>query len=174
LSEVAEIGTGSHNTNEELASGQYPFFVRSQEIRYINSFDFDETAIITSGDGVGVGKVFHFVTGKYSLHQRAYRVRIVDAALDPKFVFYFMRSGFRAYMTMTAVHSSVTSVRRPMLEKYRVPIPALDEQKRIVAILDDFEALVNDLSIGLPAELKARRQQYEYYRDRLLTFRETA
>ncbi len=48
----------------------------------------------------------------------------------------------------------------------------LDEQERIVTILDKFDALVNDLSIGLPAELKARRQQYEYYRDRLLTFEE--
>jgi type I restriction enzyme S subunit len=56
----------------------------------------------------------------------------------------------------------------------RVPIPSLNEQARIVAILDKFDALVNDLSSGLPAEIKARRQQYEHYRDRLLTFREAA
>ena len=55
-----------------------------------------------------------------------------------------------------------------------IPVPSLDEQKRIVAILDKFDALVNDLSAGLPAELNARRKQYEYYRDRLLTFKELA
>lgn len=53
---------------------------------------------------------------------------------------------------------------------YKVPIPPLPEQERIVAILDKFDALVNDLSSGLPAEIAARRKQYEYYRDRLLTF----
>jgi type I restriction enzyme S subunit len=55
-----------------------------------------------------------------------------------------------------------------------VPIPTLDRQRSIAAALDNFEALVNDLSIGLPAELAARRKQYEYYRDRLLTFEEVA
>lgn len=58
--------------------------------------------------------------------------------------------------------------------KYEIAVPALDEQERIVSILDKFDALVNDLSSGLPAELKARRQQYEHYRDRLLTFKEAA
>lgn len=50
----------------------------------------------------------------------------------------------------------------------------IEEQERIVSILDKFDTLVNDLSSGLPAEIKARRQQYEHYRDRLLTFREAA
>ena len=61
-----------------------------------------------------------------------------------------------------------------MFLRYPVAVPPLEEQERIVAILDKFDALVNDLSNGLPAELKARRQQYEYYCDRLLTFSETA
>lgn len=54
--------------------------------------------------------------------------------------------------------------------KYKIPIPPIAEQQRIVSILDRFDALVNDISIGLPAELAARRKQYEYYRNRLLTF----
>jgi type I restriction enzyme S subunit len=57
-----------------------------------------------------------------------------------------------------------------VLKNLQIPIPPLSEQERIVAILDKFEALVNDISQGLPAEIEARRKQYEYYRNRLLTF----
>ena len=56
------------------------------------------------------------------------------------------------------------------VKKIKIPIPTHDEQHRIVAILDKFDALVNDISVGLPAELNARRKQYEYYRNKLLTF----
>jgi type I restriction enzyme S subunit len=57
-----------------------------------------------------------------------------------------------------------------MVAKYKIPVPSLEMQKRIVTILDRFDALCNDLTIGLPAEIEARRKQYEYYRDKLLTF----
>lgn len=60
------------------------------------------------------------------------------------------------------------------LGKIRIPIPSLGQQRGIVEQLDAFDALVNDLSIGLPSELNARRKQYEYYRDKLLTFKELA
>ena len=60
------------------------------------------------------------------------------------------------------------------LEKVRVPVPALDEQERIVSILDRFDALCNDLTSGLPAEIEARKKQYEYYRDKLLSFKKKA
>lgn len=59
-----------------------------------------------------------------------------------------------------------------MLSKYKIPIPTLAEQGRIVAILDKFSAICNDLTSGLPAEIIARQKQYEYYRDKLLTFKE--
>lgn len=172
LSEIADIGTGSSNTNEELEVGDYPFFVRSQEVRRKNTFEYDETAIITSGDGVGVGKIFHFVDGKYALHQRAYRIHITDERMLPKFCFYYMKSTFLPYIEKTSFRSSVTSIRRPMLNDFPVPIPPLGEQERIVEILDRFDALCNEITIGLPAEIEARRKQYEYYRDKLLTFKE--
>jgi type I restriction enzyme S subunit len=60
------------------------------------------------------------------------------------------------------------------LAAWPVSVPPLTEQKRIVEVIDKFDALVNDPSVGLPAELTARRQQYEYYRDKLLTFEEAA
>ena len=59
-----------------------------------------------------------------------------------------------------------------VMARIKVPVPPLEEQERIVAILDHFDALCNDITSGLPAEIEARRRQYEYYRDKLLTFRE--
>lgn len=172
LSQIADIGTGNSNTNEELEDGKYPFFVRSQEVRRKNTFEYDETAIITSGDGVGVGKIFHYVEGKYALHQRAYRIHITDERVEPKFYFYYMKSSFLSYIEKASFHSSVTSIRRPMLNNFPVPIPSIEEQHRIVSILDRFDALCNDLTSGLPVEIEARRKQYEYYRDKLLSFKE--
>ena len=58
------------------------------------------------------------------------------------------------------------------ISKTKIPVPSLAEQERIVAILDRFDSLCNDISSGLPAEIEARRKQYEYYRDKLLTFKE--
>jgi len=56
------------------------------------------------------------------------------------------------------------------IKKAKIPVPSLEEQERIIKILDHFDALVNDISVGLPAEIKARREQYEYYRGKLLAF----
>ena len=172
LGDIADIGTGNGNTNEGLDTGKYPFFVRSQDIKYKNEYDFDETAIITSGDGVGVGKIFHFVSGKYALHQRAYRVHIISDNVLPKYFFYYFKNSFLTYISKASFHSSVTSIRRPMMINFPVPVPPLEVQQRIVGILDRFDVLCNDISSGLPAEIEARQKQYEYYRDKLLTFKE--
>lgn len=67
-------------------------------------------------------------------------------------------------------NGGIPQLTAPQLKKVKIPVPPLSEQERIVAILDKFDALVNDLSSGLPAEIAARRKQYEYYRDQLLTF----
>jgi type I restriction enzyme S subunit len=171
LGEVAEIGTGSHDTQDAIEDGDYIFYARGREPLKLNVFDFDETAIITAGDGAGVGKVFHYAQGKYALHQRAYRI-VPGELMDPRFVYHCVASHFYAYIQKASVSSSVTSLRRPMFLNFPMPVPPLAEQERIVAILDKFDALVNDLSSGLPAEIKARRQQYEHYRDKLLSFAE--
>ncbi len=173
LEEIADIGTGSSNTNEGLEEGLYPFFVRSQEPLRKNEYEYDETAIITAGDGVGVGKVFHYVEGKYALHQRAYRIHINTTEVLPRYYYHYMRSAFLPYIQKSMFQGSVASIRRPMLNAFPVPVPSLDVQKRLVNVLDNFETICTDLDIGLPAEIEARQKQYEYYRDLLLTFAET-
>ena len=80
-----------------------------------------------------------------------------------------MVNTFGKYILKNAVHASVTSIRRHMLDNFPVPVPHLAEQERIVAILDRFDILVKDITKG--AEIAARKQQYEHYRDKLLTFK---
>jgi type I restriction enzyme S subunit len=103
------------------------------------------------------------------------RITVKKDVLLPGFYWHFAQS--TSYWTQA--EKLVSRAGQPQfnanaLKRIRLPVPTLDDQRRIVAILDKFDALVNDLSIGLPAELQARRRQYEYYRDRLLTFREAA
>ena len=172
LGEIAEIGTGNSNTNEGLSEGLYPFFVRSGTPLYKNEFEYDETAIITAGDGVGVGKVFHYIEGKYARHQRAYRIHIVSSEVIPKFFYYHMRTRFFDYIEKTMYKGSVASIRRPMLNNFPVPIQPLPVQNEIARILDSLTELTTNLISELETEIAARKKQYEYYRDKLLTFEE--
>ena len=172
LGELAHIATGGRNTSDAVENGTYPFYVRSQVPLSLNEYDFDESAVLTAGDGVGVGKVFHHVEGKYALHQRAYRLVPNQELLSSRYLYHVMVSQFGRYLESTVFHSSVTSVRKPMLERFPVAVPPMEEQDRVADVLDRFNALVNDITSGLPAEIAARRAQYEHYRDRLLSFPE--
>ena len=169
LGEVAVIGTGTHNTQDALDEGEYIFYARGREPLKLDVFDFDETAIITAGDGAGVGKVFHYAKGKYALHQRAYRI-VPGILIEPRFLYHYIMSYFYRYIQKVSVSSSVASLRRPMLLNFQIPILPLTEQERIVTILDKFDTLITSLTEGLPREIELRQQQYEYYRELLLNF----
>ena len=73
IKDIAQVGTGSSNGNEADEDGKYPFFVRSQIVKSKNDFEYDEEAIIIPGEG-GIGDIFHYINGKYALHQRVYRI----------------------------------------------------------------------------------------------------
>ena len=75
-------------------------------------------------------------------------------------------------LTFKVPTSGIPQLTVPMVSKYKIPVPSLDEQERIVKILDKFDALTTDITTGLPAEIAARQKQYEHYRDKLLTFKE--
>ena len=97
------------------------------------------------------------------------------AAITPKFLYYTLASDdFFAYGMQHAKGAKMPRGDKAAILRYPVAIPAKEEQNRIVATLDKFDALVNDLSSGLPAEINARRKQYEHYRDKLLTFKQAA
>ena len=161
LGEVADIGTGSSNRQDESENGKYPFYVRSKNILKSDTYQFDETAIVVPGEG-GIGDIFHFVEGKYALHQRAYRIHVHNKELLPIFLYYVMTCHFKKYIISKSVGATATSIRKPMLEKFSIPIPPLAVQKEIARILDRFTALTSELTL--------RQKQYQHYRDKLLTF----
>lgn len=170
LGEVAEIGTGKSNRQDEAEDGLYPFYVRSKNILRSSTYQFDETAIIIPGEG-GIGDIFHYTEGKYALHQRAYRIKVnTENELFPKFLFYYMTNAFKQFILARCVGATATSIRKPMLADFPIPLPPLSEQRRIVDILDRFDTLTNSISEGLPKEIALRRKQYAYYRDALLSF----
>lgn len=91
----------------------------------------------------------------------------------PKYLYFAITTtSFDVFVELNQKGASYPAISNAKLKSYTIIIPSLDEQERIVATLSKFDKLANDLSFGLPAEIKARRQQYEYYRNKLLTFKE--
>jgi len=106
--------------------------------------------------------------GDVAIHDDCFAYR---HSMNPKYVsYYFQTESFHSEKAQYVARAKVKRISGESLAKLRIPVPPRGEQDRIVAILDSFDALVNNLSVGLPAELAARRKQYEHYRDRLLTF----
>lgn len=108
LSKMAEIGTGSSDRKDATESGKYPFYVRSKDILKINEYEYDETAIVIPGEG-GIGEIFHYVEGKYALHQRAYRIHVFDNKLNTRYLYHYMFSLFKSFILKKAVSATVTS-----------------------------------------------------------------
>ena len=163
LGDLCEIGTGSNNREDACENGSYPFFVRSKEVLRINTYLFDEEAILIPGEG-GVGEIFHYIKGKYGLHQRTYRVHPKSNDVIGKFIYYYLFENFGQYINRKSFKSTATSIRKPMLIDFLIPIASFDEQKRIVGILDTFTDSIENLK----QQIAQRRKQYEFYRDQLL------
>ena len=99
-------------------------------------------------------------------------IRLIDTELSPKFLYHVLASdAFFFYHNQYAKGAKMPRGDKDMVMKYLIPIPPIELQEKIAAILDRFETLVNDISKGLPAEIEAQKPRYEYYRNKLLTFK---
>ena len=142
VGELCFISTGKSNTQDKIDDGLYPFYVRSPIIEKSNKYLYDEEAVITVGDGVGTGKVFHYVNGKYDLHQRCYRMYGFSDELDAKYFYHtFSLLFYKRVMAMTA-KTSVDSVRLEMISDMEIPTPSIDEQLKIGQLFTNLDTLI--------------------------------
>ena len=143
VGQFAKVTTGAKDTQNKVEGGTYPFFVRSQNVERINSFSFDVEAVLTSGDGVGVGKNFHYINGKFDFHQRVYC--IFDFAQDVCGLFFYLyfSAHFGERVMRMSAKNSVDSVRMAMITEMPVMLPTLPEQQRIADCLTSLDDLIS-------------------------------
>lgn len=130
IEDIAHVGTGNKDTQDAVSGGEYDFYVRSPNIEKINSYSFDGEAVLTVGDGVGVGKVFHYANGKFDYHQRVYKISDFNGVYGLFFYHYFSENFINESRKYNA-KTSVDSVRREMITKMEIPCPIYSEQTAI-------------------------------------------
>ena len=136
--ELCTISTGKGNTQDKVDDGAYPFYVRSATIEKSDEYLYDQEAILTVGDGVGTGKVYHYVNGKYNLHQRVYRMYDFKDVSAKYFYYYFSNNFYKRVMSMTA-KTSVDSVRMEMIADMNIVFPSVKEQENIVELFSNLD-----------------------------------
>lgn len=149
VDQVARITTGDKDTQDADPTAEYPFFVRSRTIERISSYSFDGEAVLTAGDGVGTGKVFHYFNGRFDFHQRVYCVHSFAEDMLGYFFFCHFQTHFMERVAQFSAKGSVDSVRRHMIAKMLVPKPSLDEQARIAIIMRSLEKSSHDHTLAL-------------------------
>ena len=140
---IANINTGGKDTIDRKLDGQYPFFVRSNTVERIDTYSFDGEAILTAGDG-DIGKVFHYIDGKFDFHQRVYKISDFKNVYG-RYLYHFIQSKFYDEVIKLSAKSTVDSLRLPMLQNFLVTIPPQPEQTAIANYLDEKTSKIDNL-----------------------------
>ena len=146
LDKLAQISTGNKNTQDQVMNGNYPFFIRSDEICRINSYSYDGEAILIPGEGK-IGEIFHYIKGKFDYHQRVYKIS--DFVCNGKYIFYYLQAFFKKRALSMSAKATVDSLRREMLTDMEINLPSQKEQTAIAEILstadNEIELLKKDI-----------------------------
>lgn len=169
---VGCIHYGEIYTHYGLFASGTKSFLRPELAATLRMAKTGDLVVAGTGENVeDIGKAVAWLGDEeVAVHDDCY---IFSHSLDPKYLSYFFQSThFNAQKVQYAAGAKMIRISSEGLGKIRICVPPLEEQERVVSVLDNFDGLVSDLSSNLPAEIQARRQQYEYYRNRLLTFRD--
>lgn len=154
--------------------------LKKDDIKYINMNEEAQKSLLKKGDlvmartGATFGKTLYFDDDVPSVYA-SFLIKIIpdNTKLLNKYYWHFTKTQlYWSQANKLVTNGGQPQFNTPALKKIRIPIPTIDEQHKVVDILDRLDKICNDISEGLPAEIEARKKQYEYYRDKLLTFKE--
>ena len=160
------VTKGNRNT------GEYPYYGASGIVDYVDDYIFDGEYLLISEDGANLlaraTPIAFSIRGKNWVNNHAHVLKFNDE---------YQQRYIELYLNGTDLSRYISGAAQPKLNKQNlnsisIPLPASEEVQKIVDTLDRFDKLCNDISEGIPAEIEARQKQYEYYRDKLLTFKE--
>ena len=144
LGKLAHIATGNRNNQDKRHDGQYPFFVRSSSIERIDSYSYDGEAILIPGEG-RIGEIFHYVHGRFDVHQRVYAVSNVVSSVSVRFLYFYLAEFFGSHAMQNTVKATVDSLRLPTFQAFPLHLPPLPEQRAIATILSDMDSEITAL-----------------------------
>lgn len=159
LKYVCDLQTGSKDTENAVEDGLFPFFVRSQTVERIDSCSFDCEAVLTAGDGAGVGKVFHYHQGPFDFHQRVYMMNNFRS-IQGRLFFHGLRANFYKVALEGGAKSTVDSLRRPVFTNFPICIAPEEEQELILEHIEEHEeifAALTEQTQGAVLLLQERR-----------------
>lgn len=160
LGDVTHIKTGSRNNEDKCSGGAYPFFVRSECVERIDTYSHDCEAILVPGEG-RIGDIYHYVNGKFDVHQRVYAITQFSADAHAKYVYLYMKNRFGSWALKNTVKATVDSLRLPTFQDFEIQLPSsIDEQKAIAAIINDEESEVK--------AMEAKLMKYQYLKQAMM------
>lgn len=175
IGDICNISRGRVMSKSYLIdnAGDYPVYssqtANNGVFGYINTYDYDKESITWTTDGANAGSVFYHNNEEFSITNVCGLLMPKREQVKVKYLYYILQITLKKYVNSGMGNPKLMS---NTMAKIKIPVSSLEKQKQIVSILDKFEKLTNDISVGLPAEIEARRKQYEYYRNKLLTFKE--
>jgi type I restriction enzyme S subunit len=166
------IHYGDLYTHYGTSARETKWFLEKELAQKMRFAEKNDVVIVQAGENheeIGIG-VAWLGDEKVAIHDACY---IFKHCINPKYISHYLRTSiYNLQIRRYVSEGKICSISSENIGKALIPVPPIEEQERIVAILDRFDALCNDLTSGIPAEIEARQKQYEYYRDKLLSFKE--
>ena len=163
MGEIAKIKNGKDY--KALGSGNIPVYGSGGIMTYVDKSVYNKPTVLIPRKG-SLANLF-YVDSEFWNVDTIFYTEINQEIVVPKYLFYLL---LKEHLENLNKAGGVPSLTQEILNKVVLLVPSCEDQERIVKILDRFDSLCNDISSGLPAEIEARKKQYEYYRDKLLSF----
>ena len=158
LGDICDIRTGNKNTQDNVPTGAYPFFVRSSQVERINSYSYEGEAILIPGDG-NIGEIFHYINGKFDYHQRVYKISD-SKTVEMKYLYYYLKQNLKRRVISLSAKATVDSLRMDMLTDMTIAVcPKHNDVVDVLCLLDN-EIEINE---NIIKQIKQQRKALQKY-----------